>query len=137
PTLAKNASTLSISEVARRVGLRPSAIRYYEKIGILQPPWRVSGQRRYGPGIIHRLAVLKLAQQVRFTLTEIPELLSDDGRKTVSERWQKIAVTKLAYMNAQLARIESMKEVLRRLQDRCQCDSVDRCGALINGQSRG
>ena len=45
---------MSISEVAKQIGLRPSAIRYYERIGILSPAHRVSGQRRYDVTVLHQ-----------------------------------------------------------------------------------
>jgi DNA-binding transcriptional MerR regulator len=48
---------LTISEVARRVGLQPSAIRYYERIGILLPAHRIGGQRRYDPLPQRRYAI--------------------------------------------------------------------------------
>lgn len=64
----------SISEVATQVGLRPSAIRYYERIGILPPAQRVSGQRRYDNTVLHRLAVIQRARQTGFTLGEVKEL---------------------------------------------------------------
>ena len=53
----------SISEVAREVGLRPSAIRYYEQIGILPSIQRTSGQRRYDTASLHRLAVIQRARR--------------------------------------------------------------------------
>ena len=65
---------LSISEVARQVGLRPSAIRYYEQMRILSPARRVSGQRRYDVAVVYQLAVLRRAQEVGFTLDEIRKL---------------------------------------------------------------
>ncbi|HYM70543.1 MAG TPA: MerR family DNA-binding transcriptional regulator, partial [bacterium] len=46
---------LTIGEVAKRVGLRPSAVRYYERIGILPEPARQSGRRRYDDGVFRRL----------------------------------------------------------------------------------
>jgi MerR family redox-sensitive transcriptional activator SoxR len=64
---------LSISEVARQIGLRPSAIRY-EQIGILPPAHRVSGQRRYDVTVLHRLIVIQRARQTGFTLAEIKQL---------------------------------------------------------------
>ena len=48
------ASTLTIGQVARRAGLRDSHIRYYERIGVLPEPQRVSGQRRYTEDVLHR-----------------------------------------------------------------------------------
>ena len=65
---------LSISEVANQIGLRPSAIRYYEQVGILPQAQRVSGQRRYDVTVLHRLIVIQRARQTGFTLSEIKEL---------------------------------------------------------------
>src|SRR6516165_8617682 len=52
---------MTISEVANQIGLRPSAIRYYEQIGILPPAHRVSGQRRYDVTALHRLTLIQKA----------------------------------------------------------------------------
>src|SRR6267378_8375728 len=65
---------LAISDVARVFGLRTSAIRYYEQIGILPPPIRKNGQRRYDNSALFRLAVVQRAQESGFTLDEIREL---------------------------------------------------------------
>jgi len=59
---------LSISEVAKQIGLRPSAIRYYEQIGVLPPAHRVSGQRRYDPTVLYRLAIIQRARQLGFII---------------------------------------------------------------------
>jgi DNA-binding transcriptional MerR regulator len=67
-------SHLSISEVARHVGLRSSAIRYYEQLGILPPAERISGQRRYDRTVLYRLAVVQRARQAGFALDEIRAL---------------------------------------------------------------
>jgi MerR family redox-sensitive transcriptional activator SoxR len=80
---------LTISEVARRVGLRPSAIRYYEQIGVLPAAHRVSGQRRYEEAALYRLAVLQRARQIGFTLDEIRQLFFGFRNGTPpSERWK-------------------------------------------------
>ena len=62
---------LTISEVARQVGLQASAIRYYERIGLLPRAPRISGQRRYDTTALYRLAIIQRARQLGFTLTEI------------------------------------------------------------------
>src|SRR5262245_41942989 len=67
-------SQLTISEVARQVGLEPSAIRYYEHLGILPRADRCSGQRRYDRTVLYRLAVVQRARQAGFTLEEIKTL---------------------------------------------------------------
>jgi DNA-binding transcriptional MerR regulator len=127
---------LPISEVARMAGLRPSAIRYYEQIGILPPALRVSGQRRFRSGTVYQLAVLRRAQEVGFTLDEVRELFCGLGkRNSISQRWRKLAGKKLTELDATMERIRSMQEVLYRLQTRCQCETVDQCGAsILHGQ---
>jgi MerR family redox-sensitive transcriptional activator SoxR len=65
---------LTISEVARQVGLRASAIRYYEQIGLVPRAERISGQRRYDTTALYRLAVIQSARQLGFTLQEVREL---------------------------------------------------------------
>src|ERR1700732_226272 len=62
---------LTISQVARQVGLQASAVRYYERIGLLPRAPRRSGQRRYDTTALYRLAIIQRARQLGFTLTEI------------------------------------------------------------------
>ncbi len=128
-------ASLTISEVARQVGLRPSAIRYYERMGILLPPGRVSGQRRYEPAVVHRLAVLVRAQESGFTLEEIRQLFFGFAKSTpISARWRKLAGKKIAELDARIEQIRSMKELLQRLESHCRCDTVERCGAGMLGE---
>jgi MerR family redox-sensitive transcriptional activator SoxR len=126
---------LTISEVARRAGLRPSTIRYYEQIGILLPAERVSGQRRYDGAVLRRLAVIQRARQTGFTLDEIRELFFGFVRDTPpSKRWQKLSSRKLAELDETAAQIKTMQHLLRRIQN-CRCDALDECGRkmLQNG----
>ena len=63
-------AALTISEVAKRLGVRSSTIRYYEEIGILPPAHRLNGQRRYDQKVLYRLAVIQHAQRAGFSLPE-------------------------------------------------------------------
>ncbi|HTB17132.1 MAG TPA: MerR family DNA-binding protein [Bryobacteraceae bacterium] len=122
----------SISEVARRVGLRASAIRYYEEIGILERARRVSGQRRYDETVLYRLAVVRRAQQAGFTLDEIRQLFFGFSQSTpVSQRWKKIAERKIVELDARMEQIQSMRKLLKKLETCCECETVERCGAGI------
>lgn len=121
--------SLSISDVARQAGLRPSAIRYYERLGILAPPKRVSGRRRYEAAVLYRLAVLKRAREVGFTLEEIRGIFF--GSAPISARWRAMAAAKLAELDARMQQIKTMKRLLQQLQSGCECDTVERCGAGI------
>ena len=117
---------MTIGEVAKRAGLRASAIRYYERVGLLPKPARFGGQRRYDGGILARLAVLERAKNCGFTLDEVRQLFNDQGLP--SERWQRVAQTKIVELDALAARIGQMKELLER---RCQCADLDECGRRI------
>jgi len=123
---------LSISEVAREVGLRSSAIRYYEELGVLPRPQRISGQRRYDRSAVYRLAILRRAQEAGFTLDEIRQFFFQFRRSTsVSMRWKTAADKKLAEIDARIEQLRSMKGLLLRLQTRCGCETVEECGAAI------
>ena len=68
-------SGMTIGEVARQVGIATSAIRYYEEIGLLPPPARVNGRRRYDWSAVQRLCVIEYAQQAGFTLAASHDFL--------------------------------------------------------------
>src|SRR3954469_22517284 len=88
---------LTISEVARRSGVRATAIRYYESINVLPAPRRANGRRRYDAAILDRLAFIHIAQRLGFTLTEIVLLFEqNDTAVPLSKRWQALARAKLA-----------------------------------------
>lgn len=71
-----NETTLTISQLAGRFGLKASAIRYYEARGVLPAPVRVSGQRRYGSDAVRRMEVLQVAKRAGFSLDEARMLLA-------------------------------------------------------------
>ncbi|PYS77932.1 MAG: MerR family transcriptional regulator [Acidobacteria bacterium] len=122
---------LTISEVARQVGLRPSAIRYYEKLGILLPAQRKSGQRRYDSAVLYRLAVIQRARAVGFTLDEIRELFFGFRQGTPpGKRWQEMSQRKLAELEALSDQIKTMQRLLERIQH-CRCDALDECGERL------
>ena len=123
---------LTISEVARQVGLQPSAIRYYEQIGILLPAQRISGQRRYDATALHRLAVIQRARQTGFSLEEIREIFFGFREATpASQRWLKLSRRKLAELEALMAQIKTMRRLLQKMMDCCRCDTLDQCGKGI------
>ena len=126
---------LTISAVARRAGLRPSAIRYYESVGMLPAPRRASGQRRYDASVLNRLAVIQLAQHAGFTVAEITSLFADFAPETpASERWQALATQKLSEVEALILRAQEMKHLLEECLLRCRCLSLDECARLIDDQ---
>jgi MerR family redox-sensitive transcriptional activator SoxR len=123
---------LTISQVARQMRLRPSAIRYYERIGLLPPAERLSGQRRYDPTVLYRLAIIQRARQLGFTLSEIRHLFfgfRDINRP--SERWRTLSRRKLAELDHLMDGIKAVRGVLKKLMTECRCDTLDQCGKSI------
>src|SRR5258708_39308216 len=123
---------LTISQVARRVGLQASAVRYYERIGLLPRAPRMSGQRRYDTTALYRLAIIQRARQLGFTLTEIRHLFF--GFRDVtrpSERWRTLSQRKLAELDHLMDGIKAVRGVLTKLMTKCQCDTLDQCGKGI------
>ena len=91
-----NMEGLTIGEVARRVGVQTSAIRYYERIGLLPDPHRVNGVRRYGEDIFGKLGIIRLARRLGFGISEIYTLLHDFPADTPpSKRWGGLAPKKI------------------------------------------
>jgi MerR family transcriptional regulator, redox-sensitive transcriptional activator SoxR len=125
---------LTIGAVARNSGFRASAIRYYERLGILPPAERVSGQRRYSEGVLDRLAVVQFARLTGFTLVEIQQLFHGFKEGTpASTRWQKLARRKLVEVEDLIARAERIKQLLEAGLE-CRCYSLEECGRTMRSQ---
>jgi MerR family transcriptional regulator, redox-sensitive transcriptional activator SoxR len=131
---------LSIGEVARRSGLRASAIRYYEKIGLLPRVPRTGYQRRYDPVILDRLAIVRFAQYVGLRLTEIKWLLNDVPGRPPPERWRKLAKERLRQVDALIADAQAIRGLLQMTLDHKCPKLVERGFSLpwqLKGERRG
>ncbi|MDQ2716619.1 MAG: MerR family transcriptional regulator [Chloroflexota bacterium] len=118
---------LTIGEVARHAGIRASAIRYYESVGLLPLPRRVGGQRRYYAEILRRLAFIQAAQAVGFSVAEMQMLLHElDGDAPLSVRWQNLAKQKLAEVDMLMQRAQDMKRMLEQGLH-CSCPDLEQC----------
>ena len=128
--------SMNIGEVARSAGVRPSALRYYEGVGLLPPPERENGRRRYDGEVLRevldRLEVVRVAQQAGFTISEIRTLLNGFAEDTPpSERWRLLAEEKLPEVEALVERALSMKDLLERGL-RCECLRLEECSLVGN-----
>ena len=118
---------MTIGQVAQKAGIRPSAIRYYERVGLLPKPRRVGGQRRYDRDVLHLLAGIHIGQQAGFTLPEIKQLFHGFPRSTKpSERWQELARRKLPEIEQLIRQANAMKKLLAE-GIRCECVSLRKC----------
>ena len=99
---------LSIGEVAERAGVAPSAIRYYERRGLLLVDARQSGQRRYRLASLRRLVFIGMLQDAGLALNDIDGILS---AADVAE-WKAIAKRRLAVLDDQIARLQQARDFL-------------------------
>ena len=118
---------LTIGELAHRAGLATSAIRYYERVGLLPPAARVSGQRRYGEDAVARLAFIGAAQHAGFTLAEIRELAdrTDDARELATPM-RELSARKLPEVRAAIERAQEMR-VWLEVASGCECGGTEEC----------
>jgi len=122
-----NTGGLTIGDVAARARLSTSAIRYYERVGLLTPPRRAAGRRVYDANVFESLALINLAQDAGFTVSETRILMHGFERATPpSQRWRSMAQQKLDEIAVRIARAERMREVLERLMG-CKCRTFEEC----------
>jgi len=118
---------MKIGELASRSGLNASAIRYYEKMRLLDAPYRIGGQRRYANETLSRVLLIRFAGDMGFTLGEIRLFLSGLRENVpVGPRWKKLTHRKLAEIDVQIQNCLRLKELLKRLL-RCHCASLQVC----------
>ena len=101
---------LTIGELARRAGVTASALRYYEELGLLPSPARISGQRRYPESAARVVGMILLYSDAGFTLAEQKALMAPrDG----TPDWKELAQRKLAELDEQIARAQAAREAIR------------------------
>jgi MerR family transcriptional regulator, copper efflux regulator len=108
---------MTIGNVARRVGIQPSAIRYYERQGLLQPAVRGSnGYRFYSDDAISLLQFVKRAQSLGITLKEIKPLLNlaSQGQRPCSHVKQ-LARRHLNDVGQKIHELQALRNELRVL----------------------
>ena len=121
-------ATLTIGQAARRAGLKTSAIRYYESVGLLPEPERESGQRRYAADTLRRLQVIDVAKRAGVSLDEARVLLATGhGGPPAHAQLRALAERKLPEVDELIARAQAVREWLVTASD-CDCDTLDVCG---------
>lgn len=128
------APSLTIGEVARQAGVAATALRYYEQIGLVPPPARLGGQRRYDASILARLEVIALCKTAGFSLDEIQLLVADDAPGRPASR--ALAEAKLAEIDAQMDSLARARAVIEWGM-RCTCPSIDACTCGIHPPHAG
>ena len=126
-TTGRIAAGLTIGALAARTGVTAETIRYYERVGVLPRParggsaLRHAGYRRYGAADVERLAFVRRARDLGFSLDEVRDLLSlaDDPARPCAEV-DALARTHLAQVEAKLAHLAALRTELRRVTGACR-----------------
>lgn len=118
---------LRIGEVARSAGVNIQTLRYYERRGLVVPPFRRhSGQREYDEEDVRRVRIIKAAQRLGFTLAEIREMFDLSAHRRATGELHARALAKLAEIDARIAALQAMRADLTAVVD-AECDSLTDC----------
>jgi MerR family redox-sensitive transcriptional activator SoxR len=118
---------MRIGELATRSGIKPTAIRYYEKLGLLEPLYRVGQQRIYTEDAVYRARLILFAGCMGFTLSEIKLFLTGfRDNVPLGTRWKKLAKRKLREVDENIQRARQLKNLLEHLLE-CRCASLQHC----------
>jgi MerR family transcriptional regulator, redox-sensitive transcriptional activator SoxR len=118
---------MKIGELAGRAGVNSSAIRYYEKMGLLAAADRVGGQRRCSSDALDRVLLIRFATDMGFSLAETKVFLNGLKSDTpVGPRWKKLAQRKIQQILKNMRRERRLKSLLAHLLE-CHCVSLNVC----------
>jgi MerR family redox-sensitive transcriptional activator SoxR len=120
---------LTVSEVARRSGFAPSALRYYEREGLISATRTTGGQRRYTRSVLRRLAFIRAAGNVGLSLEEIRRELArlPANRTPTKSDWRRISADWRTRLDEQVAALEALRDKLDSCIG-CGCLSLKQCG---------
>ena len=122
---------MEIGEFARRAGLSPSAIRFYEQERLIPPAERRSGRRTYDDRSLASVVVVRLAREAGFSIAEVRQLVNEFGR----DRWRRMAERKLEQIQSTTERLQTMTILLTKLLG-CECPDVEFCGRVLERADR-
>src|SRR2546423_14403405 len=126
---------LPMAEEPRGAEFPAPPTRYNKGADIFPAPPRINGHRRYDARVFDRLAIIQMAQQAGFTVSEIRVLFNGFAADTpAAERWQALARQKLVEVDAILLRTQVMKQLLEEKLLRCRCLTLDDCARCIHEQ---
>ena len=120
---------LTIGELAKRTGVATSALRYYEELGLIAAPVRVSGQRRYPRSAVGLVGMILLLRDVGFSLRESKAFLA--SRTQAVEGWRRLAQRKLANLDEQIVKAETARKAITHALH-CPHDDITTCRNFAN-----
>jgi MerR family transcriptional regulator, redox-sensitive transcriptional activator SoxR len=119
---------LTIGQVAERSGFAPSAIRYYEREGLIHAHRNEGGHRRFDPEVLRRLAFIRAATHVGLTLDEVRGAFAQlpEERTPTKADWARISRGWRARLDAEIEALTALRDGLTSCIG-CGCLSLQRC----------
>jgi MerR family copper efflux transcriptional regulator len=116
-------AAMTIGAVARAAGVGVETIRFYERSGLLAPPPRTAaGYRQYAPDTVQRVIFLRRIQRFGFTLAEASEFLALQEEGAACADGQRLARSKIAALDEQIAHLTATKDALIALVAQCSSE---------------
>ncbi len=132
----RGSDSMTIGQLAGRVGVSVSAVRYYESRGLVAAERNAGGHRRFLRSDIRRLSFVLIAQQFGFTIEQIGDQLATlpAGRAPTKQDWGRISRSFREHLDAKIATLRELRDNLDGCIG-CGCLSLRSC-ALYNPQDR-
>lgn len=134
--LSWKAREATVGELAERAGVAPSALRYYEREGLIHSRRTAGNQRRYSRDTLRRVAFIRASQRLGIPLAAIRDALGllPDGRTPTREDWARVSEGWRKDLDERIALMQQLRDSLSECIG-CGCLSLDRC-ALANPRDR-
>lgn len=109
--------TLTVAHLAKKTGLKPDTVRYYERVGLLDPPARTpSGYRQFDDGAVERIMFVRNGQRIGLRLADIRELLEiRDGGQCPCGHTRSLVERRVAQVKEEISRLRAVEAELRRM----------------------
>lgn len=122
---------MNIGQIAKQTGLPPKTIRYYEEIGLVTPLRAANGYRDFGATERHKLAFLRRARSLGFSIEQCRNLLAlyeDRGRSSANVK--SLAKEHLSEIETKIAELRGLQATLAELIEKCSGDHRPDCPIL-------
>ncbi len=114
-----------IGELSKKSGFSRDTLRYYEKLGLINPDYRREGNyREYGARVVSVLLFIQRTKKLGFTLAEIKGMLPSQNQSYSCGVVMKVVSGKIEKINAEIAKLNGYKRELKDLMHACEADSI-------------
>lgn len=124
---------MNVRDAGKRSGLPSKTIRYYDEIGLVVPDRRENGYRDYDNRAVQKLAFLKRARQLGFSIEDCRQLLSlYEDKERASADVKTLAEKHLTEIDTRLEELQQLRNTLKHLVHACHGDDRPDCPILAD-----